>query len=205
VPASARATIRVVDAGGKTLRGSLRGKHGLKSGQEVFVTGVVESANGTDTLVVTVASMHVPRASLPVGLFVERPSEEARDVSEVRKAGGLKAGDRVSLRGRVGGSKDPFVSGRAVFTLVGRGLKACNEIPGDQCSAPWDYCCDTASEINANSVTVQVVDAKGAPLRTDLRGRRGLKELSEVVVTGTVAVAGEKGVVVTAATMHVIP
>ena len=44
-PASARATIRVVDAGGKTLRGSLRGKHGLKPGQEVFVTGVVESAN----------------------------------------------------------------------------------------------------------------------------------------------------------------
>jgi hypothetical protein len=54
-------------------------------------------------------------------------------------------------------------------------------------------------------VTVQVVDAKGAPLRTDLKRRRGLKELSEVVVTGTVAVAGEKGVVVTAATMHVIP
>jgi hypothetical protein len=205
VPASARATIRVADAGGKTLRGSLRGKHGLKPGQEVFVTGVVDSANGTDTLVVTVASMHVPRASFPVGLFVERASEEARDVSEVRKAGGLKAGDRVSLRGRVGGSKEPFVAGRAVFTLVGRGLKACNEIPGDQCSAPWDYCCDTAAEINANSVTVQVVDAKGAPLRTDLKRRRGLKELSEVVVTGTVAVAGEKGVVVTAATMHVIP
>lgn len=205
VPASARATIRVVDGGGKTLRGSLRGKHGLKPGQEVFVAGTVDSANRTDALVVTVASMHVPRASLPIEFFVDRPSADARDVSEVRKAGGLKAGDRVSLRGRVGGSKEPFVSGRAVFTLVGRGLKACNEIPGDQCSAPWDYCCDTAAEINANSVTVQAVDAKGLPLRTDLKRRRGLKELSEVVVTGTVAVAGEKGVVVTAATMHVIP
>jgi hypothetical protein len=61
---------------------------------------------------------------------------------------------------------------------------------------PWDYCCETKEDITANSATIQIVDAKGQVLRTDLKGRRGIKELSELVVTGKVAVAEAKALVI---------
>lgn len=205
IPAASKATVQVVGANGKPLSAGLNGEHGLKPGAEVFVTGKVETANGSDALVLTVTSLHVPKAPLPNGFFVEKQPENVKDVSEVRKAGALKAGDEVVLRGRIGGSKQPFVAGRAVFTLMGRGLKACNENPGDKCSKPWDYCCETKEDILANSVTVQVVDAKGQILRTDMKGRRSLKEMSEMVVVGKVASADGKAVVVNATTVHVVP
>ncbi|QOJ00977.1 MAG: hypothetical protein HRU70_10905 [Phycisphaeraceae bacterium] len=204
IPAEGRATVQIVDANGKPLRAGLSGQHGLKPGAEVFVTGKVETANGTDALVLTVVSMHVPKAPLPSGFFVEKQPENGKDVSEVRKAGTLKAGDEVVLRGRIGGSKEPFVAGRAVFTLIGRGLKACNENPDDKCSKPWDYCCETKEDILANSVTVQVVDTKGQILRTDMKGRRGLKELSEIVVVGKIASADGKSVVVNASSVYAV-
>lgn len=202
IPAEGRATVQIVDANGKPLRSGLSGQHGLKAGAEVFVTGKVETANGTDALVLTAASLYVAKAPLPSGFFVEKQPESAKDVSEVRKTGTLKAGDEVVLRGRIGGSKEPFVAGRAVFTLMGRGIKACNENPDDKCSKPWDYCCETKEEILVNSVTVQVVDAKGQILRTDMKGRRGLKELSEMVVVGKVASADGKAVVVNATAVY---
>lgn len=202
IPAEGRATVQVVDASGKPLRAGLSGEHGLKPGAEVFVTGKVETANGTDALVLTAVSMHVPKAPLPSGFFVGTQPESAKDVSEARKGGTLKAGDEVVLRGRIGGSKEPFVAGRAVFTLMGRALKACNENPDDKCSRPWDYCCETKADILANSVTVQVVDAKGQILKTDMKGRRGLKELTEIVVVGKVSSADGKAVVVNAQAVY---
>ena len=204
IAAAGRATIQIADAAGRGLPFGLSGEHGLKPGAEVFVTGTVATANGKDALVISATSMHVPRGPLPLAVFTDKPAENARDVSEVRKAGGLKVGDGVVLRGRIGGSKEPFVAGRAVFTLIGRGLKACNENPDDKCSKPWDYCCETKQDILANSVTVQVVDAKGQILRTDMKGRRGLKELSEVVVVGKVASADGKAVVINASSLAAV-
>ncbi|MDI1288529.1 MAG: hypothetical protein PSX37_01085 [bacterium] len=198
IPPEGRVTIQVVGADGKPLRKELNGERGLKPGAEVFVTGKVESANGKDALVLTATAFHVPRSALPTAFFVDKAPETARDVSEARKAGTMKEGDEVVLRGRVGGSKDPFVEGRAVFTLMGRALKACNENPDDKCSVPWDYCCETKADIAANSVTVQVVDGKGQPLRTDMKGRRDLKELSEMVVIGKVTSVKGGAVVVSA-------
>lgn len=203
IPAEGRATIQILNASGKPLRSGLNGEHGLKPGAEVFVTGKVETANGSDALVVTVVSMHVPKAPLPNGFFVDKQPENAKDVSDVRKAGTLKVGDEVVLRGRIGGSKEPFVAGRAVFTLVGRGIKACNESPDDKCSTPWDYCCEPKDQILANSVTVQVTDAKGQILRTDMKGRQSLKELSDVVVSGKVASSDGKAIVITASAVAI--
>ncbi len=204
IPAASKATVQVVDASGKPLSAALNGQHALKSGAEVFVTGTVETANGTDVLVLTVVFMHVPRAPLPNGFFIEKRPDNARDVSDVRKAGILKVGDEVVLRGRVGGSKEPFVSGRAVFTLMGHGLKACNENPDDNCAKPWDYCCETKADILANSVTVQVVEANGQILRTGMKGRNGIRELSEMVVVGKVVVAGDKTLLINGTAIAVV-
>ncbi len=204
VPAARQATIKFVDSQGAPLKGTLEGKFGLKAGAEVFVTGKVLTANGKDSLVITVQSVHVPRSPLPSTFFSDTSPASSIDVSAAKKAGGQKVGDEVVLRGRIGGSKEPFVNGRAVFTLMGRGLKACSENPGDNCKMPWDYCCETKDEITAHSATIQVVDDKGQVLRTDMKGRRGMKELTEIVVTGKVAVSDGKLMVVNATSIVVV-
>lgn len=204
IPESGRARIEVVDPNGATLRESLRGRHGLRPGAEVFVTGRVAAADGATTLVVQAISLHVPRSPMPPNIFRDAPPDSARDISEARKGHTLKVGEAVVLRGRIGGGAAPFVQGRAAFTLVGRGLKPCNEVPGDKCARPWDYCCETRADILAHSVSVQVVDASGQVLRTGFKGRRGLKELSEVVVVGEVASSEGGGVVVNARELHIV-
>lgn len=204
IPLASRATIRVVGDNGAPMSGTLRDQRALKAGVEVFVTGKVSAASSDGSIVVDATALHVPRGGgLPPAFFTDTPGENAKDISEARKAAAFKVGQDVVLRGRVGGSKQPFVAGRAVFTLMGRGLKACNENPDDKCKEPWDYCCESKADITVHSVTVQVVDAKGQPIRTDVKGRRGIKELTELVVVGKVSSTDGKAVVVNATSIHV--
>ena len=205
-PPERRATISVLDGQGRPLAVDLRGRHGLTPGAEVFVVGAVATPAAPGGLAVTAEAIHVPEASLPVGTLLPAEPAGALDVAEVRKRAGK--GETVVLVGRVGGSVRPFVPGRAIFTLVGRGLKACSDIPGDECTKPWDYCCETKEAILANSATIQLVapgGGKAGPLRTEIKGRTGpgggrsIRELSELVVVGTVSVA-EKGALVVNAT-----
>lgn len=206
VPADRRAIVKLIDSGGKPITADLNGKIGFKPGAEVFVAGTVESGSAADALVVAATTLHIPRSPLPIGAFTEQPAATiaaAKDLSELRKAGNLKPGDPITFRARIGGSKDPFVAGRAVATLMGRALKACSENPDDHCPTPWDYCCETKADITANSATVQLTDDKGQVLRTDLKGRHNLKELTEVLITGKIAVADAKALVVNATSITV--
>lgn len=140
---------------------------------------------------------------LPSGFFLEKQPDGAKTVEEIKEA--AKPGDKVVVRGRIGGSKNPFIEKRAVFTLMGAGLKACSDDPEDKCKTPWDYCCDTAEAIAKHSATIQVVDAAGAPLRMGLKGTNGLKELSEVVIQGTVKEAKDKVMIVNATALFLVP
>jgi hypothetical protein len=141
--------------------------------------------------------------ALPSDLILEKDPEGAKTVEEIKSS--AKPGDKVVVRGRIGGSKAPFVEKRAVFTIMGAGLKACSDDPEDKCKTPWDYCCDTADAIAKHSATIQVVDADGAPLRTGLKGTNGLKELSVVVIQGVVKEAKEKILIINATGIHVVP
>ncbi len=200
--AESRAVIQLVDSAGKAMTYSVKGRSGLKAAAELFVVGKVVAAATAETPVTIAASgLFIPRGGMPAGFLLGEAPDAAPDVRDAKQ--GLKKGDKVVLKGRIGGSKDPFVKERAVFTLIGRGPKACNEIPGDNCPIPWDYCCAPRSEITAHSVTVQVVDAKGAPLRTDIKGRWEIKELSELIVVGTVAEVRGDAIVVNATGVHV--
>ena len=94
-----------------------------------------------------------------------------------------KKGDTITITGRVGGAKDPFVPGRAVLTLVGEELPACNENPDDRCAIPWDYCCEL-EKMKENKALVKVVDGKGTPVAKGAKDLLGVKELTMVVVRG---------------------
>ncbi len=197
-----RAIVQLVDSSGKPFTYSVKGRSGLAIGAEVFVTAKVTSiATATEPMTLAASGLFIPRDGLPAGILLDKAPDAAPDVADAKK--GLKKGDTVVLKGRIGGSKSPFVKERAVFTVVGRGIKACNEIPGDTCKFPWDYCCDPRDQILANSATIQIVDAKGAPLRTDIKGRWEIKELSELIVVGTVAEVRGDAIVVNATGVHV--
>lgn len=102
-------------------------------------------------------------------------------VRDVRRD--VKDGTEVIVVGRV---KD-FVPGRAVFTLIDSELKSCRENEGDNCKTPWDYCCVEADVVARNTVTVEVRDSAGRPLRTGpegFKGFHGLDHLETVTLQG---------------------
>jgi len=112
-------------------------------------------------------------------LSAEPPA--ANEVIKVRED--ASDGDHVVMVGRIGGSENPWIDGRAAFSMVDDSLKACSDIPGDQCPIPWDYCCET-SKLPTSTALVKVVDENGDLVQADARELLGVKELSTVVVTG---------------------
>lgn len=96
-----------------------------------------------------------------------------------------KEGDRVVLRGRIGGRSDPMTSGSAVFLVMDPAIPSCADEPGDNCPTPWDYCCEPKESLAANNATVMVVSPAGQAVDTDMR-LAGFAPLDEVVVVGVV-------------------
>ena len=106
---------------------------------------------------------------------------EAEDVIRARES--AQDDDEVLVLGRIGGSANPWIEGRAAFSIVDSSLKACSDIPGDKCEKPWDYCCETHKLPTATAL-VQVVDEQGEVVRADARGLLNVEELSTVIVKG---------------------
>jgi hypothetical protein len=105
----------------------------------------------------------------------------AGDVIQVRES--ASDGDDVVIVGRIGGSENPWIEGRAAFSIVDGSLKACSDIPGDQCPIPWDYCCETP-KLPTSTALVKVVDENGDLVKADARELLAVKELSTVIVKG---------------------
>lgn len=129
--------------------------------------------------------------TLPAGLFVVKEPESVQDITPVKMD--AKVGDVVVVRGRIGGSKSPFVDNRAVFLLMDVNVPNCHENHNPGCATPWDFCCAPREDRLAGSATVQVVGSDGVPLRASVEGEGRLKPMGEVVVMGTVARKGEAG------------
>jgi len=107
--------------------------------------------------------------------------DEARGVIQVRED--ASDGDDVVIVGRIGGSENPWIDGRAAFSIVDGSLKACSDVPGDNCEKPWDYCCET-SKLPTATALVKVVEENGELVKADAKGLLDVKELSTVVVKG---------------------
>lgn len=113
--------------------------------------------------------------------LVTEPSG-ARGVADVRAT--AQDGEHVVVTGRIGGDANPWVNGRAAFSLVDSSLRACSDIPGDACPTPWDYCCETG-KLKTGKLLVKVVDDSGALIAADARELLGVAELDTLVVDGT--------------------
>jgi hypothetical protein len=106
----------------------------------------------------------------------------------VIEARSLKPGDKVIVTGKVMGSRNPFVTGRASF-IIGDPAKlaSCDLDEGDGCKTPWDVCCEPSKVIASSTLNIQVLDAEGKVVKTSLKNIEGLTELAMVTVQGTVS------------------
>lgn len=142
--------------------------------------------------------------AVPAEVFVKEAPADAKDIRDAKPA--AKKDQTVVIRGRIGGSAEPFSGKRAMFTLVDVRIKACGEGTDEKCPKPWDMCCTPRSVLTENSATVQIVDAKGAVLKTTLENVHGLVPLAEVTVKGTVTQAdGKQVLVINASEIYVKP
>jgi hypothetical protein len=122
--------------------------------------------------------------TIPTAVF-SKDLKEGIPVLEARKN---KAGDKVTVTGKIMGNLNPFVDGRAAFILGDPSkLTSCDLMEEDPCKDPWDVCCETTKDIAAATLNIQIVDANGMVFKTGLKGINGLKELSKIIVEGTVA------------------
>lgn len=92
--------------------------------------------------------------------------------------------DEVLLVGCIGGSTNPWIEGRAAFTIVDLSLKSCNDKLEDRCPTPWDYCCETDKLPTAGAL-IKFVDDAGKVLKADPKTLFGVKELSTVIIKGS--------------------
>jgi hypothetical protein len=137
-------------------------------------------------------------ASLPAGIVLTSAPEHAQSIVEAKAS--AQPGDTVTIHGRLGGSEDPFISRRAIFTLVDTSMPACSDDPADTCKTPWDYCCEDPTDLARKTATVQLVGPDGQPLKMDVKGVAGLEPLAEVFVVGKVRPRDNADVLVVDAT-----
>ncbi len=95
-----------------------------------------------------------------------------------------RAGDTLALRGKIGGRMQPLTVESGLMVLMDRAIPSCADNPGDTCTTPWDYCCETPETLRANAATVQLRDADGNPVALP---EGAFSALDELVVVGTVA------------------
>lgn len=137
--------------------------------------------------------------------LVSKAPENPVTINKVR--GTAKAGDTVTITGKILGANSVLVDNRAIMILGDPNfLTSCDLGHDDHCSTPWDVCCDDVDNINANIVTVQAVDAEGRPLKQGFRGLGGISELSHITLSGTVAEgSNDKNMLVNASQLFVHP
>jgi hypothetical protein len=128
--------------------------------------------------------------------------EGAQDVIAVRES--AQDDEDVVIVGRIGGSEDPWISGLAAFSIVDPSIKACSDIPGDDCPVPWDYCCRT-DKLPRSSALVTIVDENGDVVKADARPLLGVKELATVVAKGKAKRDQEGNLTVVATGVYVRP
>lgn len=151
------------------------------------------------------AAPEPPPVELPETLLAKDALADAVGVVEARKA--VEPGKEIVLTGFIGGREEPFVDGRAIFTLAdSKALTRCDAKPGDECESPWDACCDEPEKIKASIASIQVVDGDGLVLKRKLEGFSGIAPGSTVSVKGKIAPGSTSdALVVNAEQIHVTP
>jgi hypothetical protein len=124
------------------------------------------------------------KPSLEYILLKEKPAEAIK-ISDLRTK--HKAGETVTFTGQVIGSKEVLSDGLAVMIMGDPTMMTtCDKSGDDGCQTPWDVCCDDLDKVRNNIITVLVLDESGNPIKAGLRGLSGIKEMSDLTITGEI-------------------
>lgn len=143
------------------------------------LVGVIGCGSASDTtLPVTSTAANVDASQFQL---TEEP-DGAVGVIAARES--AEDGAPIVLVGRVGGSANPWIKGRAAFTLLDASMSVVAE--GED-SAEGEICTGDCCALERQNCTtlVKVVDSKGKLVAVDSRELLGLKESDMVVVKGT--------------------
>jgi hypothetical protein len=165
----------------------------------MFVAGCKDSAQSATANPADRERAAATASALPAGLILAVAPKDPLDIVTAKKT--LKAGDDIVVRGRIGGRKEPFVEGRAIFQLVDSSVPICTEKA--MCKTPWDYCCEPKDQVTAKSITVQIVGPDGKPLPANIKGQGGLDPVAKVIVRGKVEKKNDTVMVVRAEGIYV--
>jgi hypothetical protein len=135
------------------------------------------------------------------GYFLEKEPKKAKGVITVRKE--AENGEEVFVVGRIGGRTNPWVKGAAAFSIVDEAVKSCDQIPGDACPTPWDYCCEVG--LPEKTLFVSFVDDGGKIVKKDARQLLKVRELQTVVIKGKVKRDKSNNVSIQATSLYVRP
>ena len=137
-------------------------------------------------------------------VFVKSIPDEASPIHLARTT--VQPGDVITLKGQIMGAMEPFVEGRAAFILGDREkLTPCNEISSDNCTTPWDTCCDDKEDIRVGTATIQIVGEDKRVLKQGLEGVKGLEKLTKILVKGHVAEqSGPNNLIINAKAIQVV-
>jgi hypothetical protein len=131
-------------------------------------------------------------SGLPEGLMLARRPLGAVGVATARV--GVRPGEPISVIGRIGGTRSPIVSNRAVFTLVDPAMKCCLETSDeDHCPRPWDYCCSDRAQLAAAMATIEICGPDGKPLALSLEQEGTLTPLTLIAVNGVLETPDASG------------
>ncbi|MEE2939400.1 MAG: hypothetical protein VX460_03345 [Planctomycetota bacterium] len=131
------------------------------------------------------------------GYYLDAAPAGAIEVAALR---GLEDGATVTVRGDV--QEFAPVSGKAVLSLYDHALLSCDEIEGDQCPTPWDFCCIPPEDIAKACALVEFREG-GKLMSAELGGFHGITHLSDVVITGTLSLDDKGNAKIIADGLHV--
>ena len=106
-------------------------------------------------------------------LLSEEPAGAA-GVMDVREK--AKDQESVVLVGRVGGAENPWVEGRAAFSVIDPGFQVCDDGEG--------FCACCVDDMCNSTALVKIVDENGKLVKADARKLLNIKENELVVVAG---------------------
>ncbi|WP_442483375.1 hypothetical protein [Aeoliella sp. SH292] len=143
----------------------------------VFVLGLVQVGCGTSP------GSQSPGASIDGSHFLLSEEPEGA-VSVIAARESAEDGTPIVLMGRVGGTANPWIEGRAAFMLIDPSVSVvANGTDSTEGEICLDDCC--ADERAGCTSLVKVVDTDGNIVPVDARQLLGLKESDLVVVQGT--------------------
>lgn len=153
-----------------------------------MMTVALISGCSTESDVATPSAATSPAVSSSAYLLADEP-DGAIGVIEARESS--KDGEEIIVVGQIGGSTQPWIEGRAAFTLLDASMSVVQE--GEECSGEqvcMGDCC--AAERVCCTTLVKFVDGAGQVVPVDARNLLGVHAEDTVVIRGKVK-KDEKG------------